>query len=313
MKANFQRAACLVAFAATLASLHFARLAFADEGKGREAGIPAGVGEMTLALGETRLAAFTYKPPTFREGPLLVVFHGMLRNADDYRDNAKEIADKLGAVVVAPQFDLKRFSFDAYQLGGLKTDAGELAPRDKWTWQLVPRLTEEIRRREGRPDMPYYYIGHSAGGQFLGRLAGFVPTDARRIVVANPGTHLFASLEKPFPYGFGDLPHDIANEQALKRFLAQPVTLYLGTADVKSENLDDSEQAQQQGATRHARGLNAFRTAKELATKKGWKFNWQLVEAPDIGHNAKAMFNHPQCEKALLGPSLPSRKSRTAK
>ncbi len=68
--------------------------------------------------------------------------------------------------------------------------------------------------------MPYYLIGHSAGGQFLARTSAFVDTGAARIVAANPGTHLFPVKDAEYPLGFGKLPAELTrDEQLLSRFL----------------------------------------------------------------------------------------------
>lgn len=48
-------------------------------------------------------------------------------------------------------------------------------------------------------------------------------------------------------------------------------------------------EAKAQGATRHERGLNAFKVARALAQTRGWPFNWRLVEVPGMGHRAKKM------------------------
>jgi len=264
--------------------------------------IPTGAAKLEAEVGDTRLDVFTYKPKDYTDGPLILVFHGVSRNAESYRDSARELADRHGALVVAPLFDEKRFPTRLYQRGGLLTREGQLVPKEQWTWQLVPKLADGVRRLEGRPDMPYYLLGHSGGGQFLARLAGFLPTDARRIVAANPGSHLFPTRDMDFPYGFGKLPDELSGEAVLRRYLAQPLTIYLGTADTeKGDNLDDSETANKQGATRYERGLNAFRAAEGLAKRKGWEFNWRLVEAKAVGHSAKAMFADPKCAVALFG------------
>ena len=153
--------------------------------------------------------------------------------------------------------------------------------------------------------MPYYLLGHSGGGQFVERMAGFLLTDARRIVAANPGTHLFPTKEFDYPYGFGDFgkKHEkLSDHAALKRYLAQPLTLFLGTADTKRDApLDLSDTADKQGANRHERGRNAYSTARRLAEEERWEFNWRLVEAKDVGHDEIAMFAHPNCETALFG------------
>jgi hypothetical protein len=153
--------------------------------------------------------------------------------------------------------------------------------------------------------MPYYLLGHSGGGQFVERMAGFLPTDAKRIVAANPGTHLFPTQEFDYPYGFGGFgkKHEkLSDHAALKRYLAQPLTLFLGTADTKRvAPLDLSDTADKQGANRYERGRNAYNTALRLAKEKRWEFNWRLVEAKDVGHDEKGMFAHPNCETALFG------------
>jgi len=263
--------------------------------------IPPGSDQREFDLGGTRLEVFTYKPQNYQDGPLLLVFHGVLRNADAYRDNAIELADRIGAVVAAPRFDLERFSNLQYQQGGLFTKSGEVVNADQWTWNFVPKLAAEIRRAEGRPELPYYLIGHSGGGQFLIRFAGFMPTEAKRIVVANAGTHLFPTTDAEYPLGFGKVPEKLRDAAALRRYLAQPLTIYLGTNDTEQdEHLDVSEEAKRQGSCRYERGRNNFQAAEELARQHGWEFRWKLVEAPGIEHDSKKMFGHPNCVKALF-------------
>ena len=270
--------------------------------------IPKGRGEIDLTIGVVKMKAFTYRPKTFdpKKG-LLLVFHGADRNAKDYRDAAIPLADRRGCLVVAPYFDKDRFNRRLYMWGGLmsKEKDGEVEPREKWTWQYVPKLVALVRAGEGRPDMPYYLLGHSGGGQFVERMAGFLLTDASRIVAANPGTHLFPTKEFDYPYGFGGFgkKHEkLSDPAALKRYLAQPLTLYLGTADTKRDKpLDVSDPADKQGANRYERGRNAFNTARRLAENYTWEFNWRLVEAKGVGHDEKAMFEHKNCETALFG------------
>jgi poly(3-hydroxybutyrate) depolymerase len=269
--------------------------------------LPDGAGKVEVEAGGHKLEVFTYKPKGYKDGPLIVVFHGMLRNAETYRDNARGMGDRFGALVVAPLFDAPRFPNESYQLGGLLRK-GEVQPAERWTGQVVPKLVGEVRRRERRPDLPYYLIGHSAGGQFLTRVVGALPTGAERIVAANPGSHLFPTRDLPFPYGFGKLPAELSDDAALKRYLAQPLTIYVGTADTGSQNLPRSETANKQGATRYERGTNCFKAAQELAKAQGWEFNWRLVEAPDIGHDAKAMFDHKNCAQALFPGSKVEKK-----
>jgi hypothetical protein len=269
--------------------------------------IPAGSGRIEVAVNGTRFEVFTYKPASFTDGPLILVFHGVLRDADAYRDHAAALGDRFGALVAAPRFDAARFPSAKYQQGGLLA-GGKVLPREEWTWGLVPGLADALRGRAGRPGLPCYLVGHSAGGQFLARLAGFTEAGARRVVVANPGSHLFPSGDAPYPYGFGGLPEGLRGDKALRAYLAQPLTIYLGTADTEHDGyLDRGKHASRQGESRYRRGLNAFRAAERLATSKGWPFNWRLVEAQGVGHDARDMFAHPNCGAALFGEGRASR------
>src|SRR5262245_37880723 len=78
-------------------------------GMAQAAPIPAGDGYQIVKIKDSNLEVFTYKPANYNGGPLLMVFHGIDRDADTYRDNAKTIADRFGMVVVAPLFDKSRF------------------------------------------------------------------------------------------------------------------------------------------------------------------------------------------------------------
>lgn len=266
-------------------------------------GLPAGPGRIEVALGDRAIEVYTYKPDAYDGGPMLMVFHGVLRNADEYRDHARGMGDRFRALVVAPKFDAERFPSSKYNQGGLLRRDRSVAPRADWTWSLIPKLADEIRRREGRPDLPYYLIGHSAGGQFVGRMAAFVETGARGMVAANPSSWVFPSRAMDYPYGFGGLPEEFSDEAHLRRYLGQPLTLYLGTADTeRDKDLDKSPEADRQGESRLRRGHNAFDAARRLAGRNGWDFGWRLVEAPGVAHDHQAMFDSPACEAALFGP-----------
>ncbi len=281
----------------------FALVAFASGSvPARAAGdaFPDGRGQLEVEVSGKKITVFTYRPARYHDGPLIVVFHGLQRNAETYRDNAIVLGDQFNALIAAPLFETNRFPSEAYQRGGV-LKKGKLQPQEDWTYSLVPQIVAELRRRAGRPDLPYYFIGHSAGGQFLVRMTAFLPAGAQRIVAANPGAHIFPTRDLPFPYGFGGLPEELGGDAALKRFLAQPLTLYLGTDDVLDKDLDKSATAMKQGPTRIERGRANFHLAQKLAQEKNWPFHWRLVEAPGIGHDSKGMFGHANCEEALFG------------
>lgn len=260
-----------------------------------------GKGSLEVVCDGKPITVFTYKPASYRDGPLLLVFHGINRNAEDYRDFAIKLADEQGFVIAAPLFDKKRFPSDAYVRGNVMTKTGEVHPRSKWTFPIVLTLISELRAREQKPAWDYCCLGHSGGGQFLERFAAFQPSEAKRIVASNPGSHLFPRRDWSGGYGFGGLPNELSNDEALKRYLAAPLTLYLGTADndPNHEALDKTEAAELQGPHRLGRGRACFEEAQKLAKERGWPFHWRKVETQGIDHDAKKMFAAKEVIEAL--------------
>jgi len=110
---------------------------------------------------------------------------------------------------------------------------------------------------------------------------------------------VFASLEIDAPYGLGKVYSGTDGEAALRRYLEQPLTIYLGQGDTRDDERNDYPEALAQGASRYQRGLNVFNAAKTLALARGWKLGWRLVELPGVGHNARKMFSAPQASEAL--------------
>src|SRR6516225_8272658 len=253
---------------------------------------PITTGRQVIDINGTPMVVFTYRPAGCSDPALLLVFHGIARNARTYRDDARALADRLCLLVVAPVFDKRAFPTWRYQRGGIVKDGVVQNARD-WTGTLVLDLVAWARGQEGRP-LPYSLLGHSAGGQFLDRLAAFVPTEARGIVIGNAGSYVFASLAIVAPYGLGKVYSGTEGEAALRRYLEQPLTIYLGQGDTRHDARNDYPEALAQGASRYQRGLNVFNAAKTLAQARGWTFNWRLLELPGVGHNARKMRSSPR-------------------
>ena len=264
--------------------------------------LPKGTGRFEFDLDGTPLEVFTFKPAGYDGQRMIFVMHGVNRNADEYRDHAQAMGSRFNALIIAPRFDVERFPTSKYQFGGIIAADKSPAPAESWTYNFIPKLAHAVRKIEARSEMPYWIIGHSAGGQFVARMAAFIDTGAERLVAANPGSQLFPTRELPFGYGFGDLPVELADDATLKRYLASPLTIYLGTADNKPDRyFDQREAAMKQGDGRWQRGHACFKLAQQVAQKKGWPCNWRLVEAANVPHHHELMFDHEQCGVALFG------------
>jgi len=263
------------------------------------ADIPVGIGSQTADLEGVSLQVFTFQPAGCAVSGALLVFHGLERNAEAYRDYAIPLGQRLCMLVVAPLFDKARFPTWRYQRGGIVTDDASVQPQQSWTVNLVPRLVSWIRQKQSRANLPYSLLGHSAGGQFLSRVAAFADNEATRIVIANPSSWVRPSLDIAAPYGFKGVSDGAWGEAAVRRYLAAKITVLLGREDVGSRNLATSAEAEEQGSTRLERGQNVFREAEAAARRNGWAFNWQLMVVPGVGHSARTMFGSDQALDAL--------------
>ena len=111
---------------------------------------------------------------------------------------------------------------------------------------------------------------------------------------------MFPTREMDFGLGFGGLPDEFSSDERIKRYLAQPITVYIGTNDTEMGQLPTGD-AYDQGVHRYSRNIRYFNEAMDLAHEREWPFNWRLVIADGPGHSPPDMFNHVQTENALFG------------
>jgi hypothetical protein len=270
--------------------------------------IPFGRSKQDVDLDGVRLAFISYKPKGFQGGPLILSFHGSDRNPGEARNALIPLSRAVNALVVAPVFDAERFPRWAYQLGGIAERIEEDGavrwierPPEQWTGKIVFDLIARIRSDERCPDMPYVLVGHSAGAQFLSRLAAFTTTGAHRIVLANAGSYLLPDDSQPFPYGFGRTSVSGRRDGHLRRYLASPITIFVGTEDVQRWGLLASPGAESQGLSRYERGVSAYRSARKLAAERGWMTDWRFIDVPEAGHSSAAMYGSAEARDALFG------------
>ena len=263
-------------------------------------GANTGSGELTTTQRGITLSVFTYRPEGCASRGVLLVFHGKSRNADRYRDLARRFARRTCLSVYAPRFDRERFKSWRYQRGGIVRRLIPESP-DDWTVSLVQGLVNWALEQDGGAGKPVYLFGHSAGGQFLSRVAAYAPPmGVRRFVIVNPSSHVWPSLDEPIPYGFGGFPSWFPKPvPSLKRYLSLPLTIYLGSEDTGSKNLLRNSAADRQGVNRFERGENVFQAAQALARENGWEFNWKLVTAFGVSHSVRRMLHDPVAEIAF--------------
>jgi dienelactone hydrolase len=258
-----------------------------------------GRGMERIRAGDTDITVFTYRPRDCVDPSILFVFHGLNRRAEVARNNAEIAAEAVCLLVFAPLFDAEQFPHWRYHHAGV-VRRGRVQPQEQWTVRVVKLLLDWARRQTNRPDVKIYMFGHSAGGQFLSRLFAYSAIESvDRIVIANPSAYVAPLLTERVPYGFDGIFSAEEAEQRLREYLAQPITVYLGSEDTGEKHLARSEGAQRQGDNRLQRGHAIFNLGQAVAKQRGWSFHWQLVEVPGIRHSARDMLVTPKFLEAL--------------
>ena len=258
--------------------------------------LPNGKSEFSIvdpaAMPDQPVYVFAYRPESYTpSSPILITLHGYKRNAETYRDDWVDHAESLGALLLAPEFNQTAFPGPrAYEVGNMRTvDRRSYLPRERWSYGLIERLFDRARDMVGSTREGYWLYGHSAGGQFVHRLALF-QEDARFevAIAANAGAYTLARPGERFPYGLDRIP-DL--EQVQEQGFTRPLVVMVGEKDVNTANamLLRSEEAMRQGPHRHARGVYFYEDGEAEAKRMMLPFRWQLVSVPDVGHSNRGM------------------------
>lgn len=174
---------------------------------------PQGTGQFPLFVS----ADWTVPRPDIRRA--VVIFHGILRNADIYyRDGLAALAaagsDGAGAMIIAPQF-LADFDVTAHKLSpdtlawnqqDWPAGSPSLTTAQASSYDAIDAILAKLADRALFPHLDVVVIaGHSGGGQVVQRYAvaskgDHVLSDAGiklRYVVANPSSYVYFVPERP--------------------------------------------------------------------------------------------------------------------
>ena len=114
---------------------------------------PIATGKQTADVNGTRMTVFTYRPAGCSDPSLLLVFHGARRDAADYRDDARPLADRHCLLVIAPLFDQHAFPSWRYQRGGIvgKTEPCRIRATGPANWCSVSSIGSACRKGAPSP------------------------------------------------------------------------------------------------------------------------------------------------------------------
>ena len=223
--------------------------------------------------------------------PILFVFHGANRNAEDYRDAMINKAEFHKFIVIAPEFSNVNFpTGDKYNLGNVFVDgdnpsSGTLNNESVWTFSVIEPLFDFVKQDLGNTSATYPIFGHSAGGQFAHRFVMYKP-NARydKVVASASGWYTVPNLSIDFPYGFKESP--LANS-SLASLFSKDLTIQIGSLDNDSgaSGLRRNAQADAQGNNRFDRANHFYNEGSQMATSNSLPFNWSLYINPGKDHN----------------------------
>ena len=222
------------------------------------------------------------------ETPLVLLLHGSDRAAAYFLTCWSEHADKYGFVLAAPEFDDRAFpGGEAYNYGNVQSadgPEGTFNPPHLWTYAILDRLLDCIRRRGSGAPAKCCLFGHSAGAQFAHRYLAL--TGGRGVdfaVLANAGWYMLPDPGTAYPAGVGGLE---VSRSSLDEYLGRAVALLLGEDDVDENDpgLAPFPAARAQGRHRLARGQYYFAHCRDAAGRRGVPFGWRIVTAPGVGH-----------------------------
>ena len=223
--------------------------------------------------------------------PIVFLFHGNNRNANEYRNSLVAKANLYGFILLVPEFTTTQFpGGDGYNLGNVFTDgdnpsASSLNNESEWAFSVIEPLFTYAIQNLNNQSSKYHIIGHSAGAQFAHRFLFFKPL-ARidKMVASAAGWYTTLDLETNFPYGINASPLEDINFSLL---FSKQLTILVGSNDndPNSSVLRHNSIVDLQGLNRLDRAISFYNNAQSKAADLNVNFEWDFVINPNEDHN----------------------------
>lgn len=286
-------------FGAALLGLSLIMNAHADDGRSskrsvdQKSRLDAGISRFVFdGWAGPELRVWTYVPRSVSaDARILFVMHGVERDAKRYIEDWARTAERFGVILVAPEFDERRFpGAESYNQGGvIDSRTGKPRNPEKWAFSVIEPLFDEVKRRTRSEVSGYSIYGHSAGAQFVHRFVMLAhPVRLDHAVAANAGWYTWFDPDLAFPKGMKLRRQGFVLDRS---GFAERLTILLGTEDIESDdrNLRDDAWTREQGENRLERGRAFFAHARETAGRQAPAFRWHLRYAPRVAHENRKM------------------------
>lgn len=272
----------------------------------RVADLEEGAGRYTFRDPATQqdVSVYYYQPNNYTaDTPVVLILHGLRRDAKEYRDSWAEYAEREGLMVLVPRFSSQAYpGGNGFNLGNVfqATSTEEtrgfsrleqMNPPEQWVFTLIERVFADFRSDRSTSNRETYYLyGHGAGAQVAHRFAMFMPeSHAEEIIIGAAGWYTMPDESIAWPYGTGGVP--MLDASATKAFLAQPMLLLAGGADTATLHtvMRQTPEANAQGATRVERTRYYYEFAERQARIQKAAFNWRHWVLPGVTHSPGQM------------------------
>jgi hypothetical protein len=248
------------------------------------------------AAGSRRsMRIFYFRPQaSVRNSRFVIALHGLDRAASEFRDVLATQAEQHGMIVLVPEFDSDAFpGVYAYNYGNVRRapPSNAVLAREHWTFGIIDRLFQYVRRGLNSDRTTFGMFGNSAGSQFVLRYLALNPAaGVDQAVASNSGMYLLPDLTLDYPGGMGGLDLD---EGFLRRYFGRRLTILLGEADIdgSASDLPRNDEAMAQGPHRLARGLWHFDLCNQICRELDQPFAWTLETVPGAGHIDQKLFD----------------------
>lgn len=237
--------------------------------------------------GMSEMNYIVYVPSQRRdESRIMYSIHGISRNAEEHIHGFIPMAERYGAVVIAPFF--LKTSFPRYQQLGTSVN---LERADMAFDQVLQDAHEWLKVTPG----PMHFFGFSGGGQFVHRYAMFYPKRVAKMVLAAPGWYSFPDPERKYPYGIKSSRDWPKLKFAMEKFLQIPTLVMVGEEDIirdcdlnKARAIDSF-----QGLNRMERAERWTSAARALGRSYGISTDFRLQQVPNATHAYTSYLAHP--------------------
>lgn len=243
----------------------------------------------STGINTSDLAVYYYLPEQWTpDRPVLIVQHGVQRNAKEFRDSLIADAQKYNFLLICPEFSKEKYPGAQYYNTGNMFDrtnqTDRLKPSEDWTFSAIDDVVNSVKE-QFHATGEFSLFGHSAGAQFVHRYLLFYDHgDFSHIIFANAGWYTALDTNVYFPYGTKNIT--MLDSARLTDIFAKPVTMMLGEKDRKEDGvLRQTKEAEAQGPNRFSRGEAFFTAAQSMSATMHVPFNWKLATVPGVGHS----------------------------